>query len=420
MEGSADSASHGDPLEEDLEDYDLGGETGGEQDVRSDDPFFVSKQAAAVFKHKILKVYFPKFAGKAGSTEPDKRLVYVDTHAGRGSYDDGTPGSPLLIARNVAAMSQRQIECLFIEARKGNHRHLKTILEREMPSTARWEALYGTASGQLNEALAYAGDSPLFMFIDPYGLGPTFPEVIRILNRRRKGFGSKTEVLLNFISGAFARAGGYLRLSPLTPQQHKTLEHLDEVLNGPWWRQVYLSAATPSDAVEQIAVEFAKRVERSTGCRSTLIPVKNRAHHVPLYWLLHFTRHPDGVWWIREAASQASAEWRRYCNPPPPEDDGLFPLEDEFPEEEARREAVWVDQIESNARSLLTHNGVVNVPLDATALFGNTLGLAWSKHLRQALARLYADGRLEPKPMSDRLDKYVGTAVAARGVPSSG
>ena len=55
---------------------------------------FVSRQAAAVFKHRLIQVYFPKVAGKAGSTEVDRRLAYVDTHAGRGAYDDGTPGSP--------------------------------------------------------------------------------------------------------------------------------------------------------------------------------------------------------------------------------------------------------------------------------------------------------------------------------------
>ncbi len=35
-------------------------------------------------KHSLLKSYFPRFAGKVGSTETDKRLVYVDTHAGPG------------------------------------------------------------------------------------------------------------------------------------------------------------------------------------------------------------------------------------------------------------------------------------------------------------------------------------------------
>ncbi|TCC18679.1 three-Cys-motif partner protein TcmP [Kribbella sindirgiensis] len=401
------------PAHDALEDYALSDEAGGES-VQTDDPFFVSKQAAAVFKHKLLKVYFPKFAGKAGSNEPDRRLVYVDTHAGRGSYDDGTPGSPLLIAQNVAGMTQRQIDCLFVEARRSNHQHLKALLEREMPPTAVWDALHGAASEHLNHALSFAADSPLFMFIDPYGLGPTFPEVTRILNRPRRGFGSKTEVLLNFISGAFARAGGYLRMNTLTPQRLKTLEHLDEVLNGPWWRDAYLSVDVPSAAVKQIAAEYARRVGNATGCRSTLIPVKNRAHHVPLYWLVHFTKHQDGVWWMREAASQASAEWRRYCSPPPAtDDDTLFALEDPFPGEELTRQQQWIDHIESNARRVLDRAKVINVPVDAEELYGEALGLAWSKHLRQGLARLYDDGLLQPKPLAKDLDKYVGVAPPA-------
>jgi hypothetical protein len=107
---------------------DVSGEEGGEHtDGGSQDPFFVSKQAAAVFKHELLRLYFPKFAGKAGSTEADKRLAYVDTHAGRGSYDDGTEGSPLLIAKSAAGMASRVIDCLFVEKLKSNHDHLRSV-----------------------------------------------------------------------------------------------------------------------------------------------------------------------------------------------------------------------------------------------------------------------------------------------------
>jgi hypothetical protein len=112
-----------------LDDEELSGDEAGESVAGgSDDPFFVSKQAAAVFKHKLLKVYFPKFAGKAGANEPDNRLVYVDTHAGRGAYNDDTPGSPLLIAQNAAGMSQRSIDCIFIEKNRANHARLTQVL----------------------------------------------------------------------------------------------------------------------------------------------------------------------------------------------------------------------------------------------------------------------------------------------------
>ncbi|MCF6746004.1 three-Cys-motif partner protein TcmP [Blastococcus sp. KM273128] len=119
---------------DDVEGLELTGEEGGENAREgSSDPFFVSKQAAAVFKHKLLASYFPKFAGKAGSNESDQRLVYVDTHAGRGVYDDGTDGSPLLIARTAKDMREaRRIDCLFVERGRSNFRRLDRVLNEQI------------------------------------------------------------------------------------------------------------------------------------------------------------------------------------------------------------------------------------------------------------------------------------------------
>ncbi|GLY38996.1 hypothetical protein Amsp01_050200 [Amycolatopsis sp. NBRC 101858] len=397
-----------------LEDYSLSGEEGGETQAGSDDPFFVSKKAAAVFKHKLLKTYFPKFAGKAGSTEADKRLVYVDTHAGRGAYDDGTAGSPLLVAQDVAMMQQlRRIDCFFVEARKSNYTHLDEVLTRNMPDGAHWHTRHGRASDHLQEALTFAGDSPLFMFIDPYGLGPTFDEVVTVLNRPRSGYGRKTEVLLNFISMAFSRAGGYLRRTEKSAQQVTTLERLDAVLGGDWWRVIYLASESTGPAIQAIALGYAERIQAKTNCFASLIPVRDRAHNDPLYWLAHFTHHPDGVWWIRESAAYASEAWRRHCSPPPPGDDnGLFSIEDPFITEEDARHAGWIDTIEQHARALLRERGAIELPRDALALFGpETYGQAWSKHLRGALARLHKEGILDPKPYANILDKYKGCRV---------
>ncbi|OZM70660.1 hypothetical protein CFN78_23510 [Amycolatopsis antarctica] len=400
-----------------LEDYALSGEAGGEEGMGSDDPFFVSKQASAVFKHKLLKTYFPKFVGKAGSTEADRRLAYVDTHAGRGAYDDGTAGSPLLVAQDVSEMQKlRRIDCFFVEARKSNHDHLRQLLTDNMPAGAHWITRRGRASDHLQEALAFAGNSPLFMFVDPYGLGPTFEEVASVLNRPRQGYGRKTEVLLNFIAMAFSRAGGYLRRAARSPQQENTLFRLDAVLGGDWWREIYLSSDSTAPAIAQIARGYAQRLQLKTNCSTSLIPVRDRAHKQPLYWLVHFTHHPDGVWWIREAAARAAAEWRRYCSPPPNTvEDSLFSITDPFPAEEEARQSSWVDIIERRTRNLLTERGRIDLPQDAYVLFGpDTFGQAWDKHLRQALSRLYRDGILEPRPYAKDINTYRGHRLHAQ------
>lgn len=415
------SSEHYEPDELDqVEALELTGEEGGEHvEGGSDDPFFVSKQAA-VFKHKLLSTYFPKFAGKAGSTEADKRLVYVDTHAGRGVYDDGTDGSPLLIATSAAGMVGRRTDCLFIERKRSNHQRLQQVLHDRIGPRLNWEAVLGPAADHIDHVLEFAGDSPLFMFVDPYGLGPSFENVVRILNRPRRGFGSKTELLLNFISGAFGRAGAAANPAKDIRNREQTLQHLDVVLGGRYWRYIYLQAGSPSEAVEAMAVEYARRINARTGCTWTAIPVKNREHHVPLYWLVHFTRHPDGQWRIREAADQASAKWREFCNAPPqPTELALFqPAEvDPFPAEEAKRQASWVDHIEANARTLLLRNGSIRLPDDAEALFGDALGLAWAKHLRKALARLWKQGILAPRPYAEGIEKYTGSVTQSAPGP---
>lgn len=401
---------------DDVEGLELTGEAGGENAIEgSSDPFFVSKQAAAVFKHKLLSSYFPKFAGKAGSNETGQRLVYVDTHAGRGAYDDGTDGSPLLIARTSVGMREaRRIDCLFIELGRSNYRRLSEMLEQEIGKTIVWKAVRGSARGQLDTFLEFAGNSPLFTFVDPYGLGLSFDEVVRVLNRPRTGYSRKTEVLLNFISGAFARAGAAADLDKGVRNRAATLEHLDAVLGGQHWREIYLSADSGAAAAAEIAHEYANSIAHATGCHYSVIPVKNRAHHEPVYWLVHFTFHPDGVYWMRDAAGRASAEWRKYLAPPVDDAPPMTLFDDvidSFPEEEKKRTANWVDEIERNALTILARKGSISVSEDQRELFGEADGLAWSTHLLQALQRIWKEGVLDPRPYSRGIEKYTGTLI---------
>ncbi|WP_158854720.1 three-Cys-motif partner protein TcmP [Saccharothrix deserti] len=440
--GTTEGDAEDDLTAEELADYQLGGETGGEignEAGPDSDRFFVSKKAAAVFKHSLLKSYFPRFAGKAGSTEVGKRLAYVDTHAGPGRYKDGTEGSPLLIAGNVAGMlaasgaAHRDIACMFVEARRSHHRHLERVLEERMPSGALWKARRGKASDHLDEALEFAGDAPLFMFIDPYGLGPSFDEVVRVLKRPRNGRGSKTEILLNFMSMAFSRAGGFLKADRPTAQQLTTLKRLDSVLGGVWWRQVYLEADSGGHAVGRLVDEYARRVCEAVGtrpqlgmsqrCRATLIPVWNTLEQdVPVYWLVHFTFHPHGKWCIAEAAAKANATWRqtnhqfalsrRLAHEASTGQEDLFSgtlvpqaTEEEHARDEERLKKRWIDAIVDNLRELIGTHERLDVCEDMAAIFGITLGLAHGKHLRQAWDRLSADGLLVRRDTGKPLEK---------------
>ena len=82
---------------------------------------------------------------------------------------------------------------------------------------------------------------------------------------------------------------------------------------------------------------------------------------------------------------------------------------DSFDDEESKRHASWVEEIEINSRAILAREGRIVVPEHQNALFGRTTGLAWETHLLKALRRLSEDGTLSPRPMSKNLERYEGS-----------
>lgn len=108
-------------------------------------------------KHELIRCYlngwYPKLGTWAG------RVLYVDTHAGRGRYESGDPGSPLVALRTLLQHSYREkllnaseFNFLFIERDPANLAALKTELDQLRPLPARVNV--GTSEGDAFERLS--------------------------------------------------------------------------------------------------------------------------------------------------------------------------------------------------------------------------------------------------------------------------
>jgi three-Cys-motif partner protein len=182
----------------------------GEGTIDTQD-FFNSKKAAAVLKHEILNGYVPPFAGKTGSVSPGNRVVIMDGFAGAGRYGDGSAGSPAIFIEAAQATPSRKLECYFIEKDRGNYAALREMLEAEGDAIT-WEAWHGTAGTHIGDVLTRADGLPMFMFLDPYGIGPDFTQVVEIFRRRPSGVGRPaTELLFRVDAGALRRILGVYR-----------------------------------------------------------------------------------------------------------------------------------------------------------------------------------------------------------------
>ncbi|MFG3348720.1 three-Cys-motif partner protein TcmP [Streptomyces sp. NPDC048018] len=386
MEGPDEAALDGAVL-------DLSGETAGE-DVRDDtSPFFVSKKAAAVLKHAILDKYVVPFASKVGKYAPDGRVVYLDGYAGPGRYDDGTPGSPALILESAAAIADfRKLDCYFIEKNRKNFQSLSQLVEEAREQGLAAHALQGRVERHLDHVLEAAQGSPLFAFLDPFGLGITFEALTERIFGSRRASRQPTEVLLNFNANAVRRIGGLLTSRRDTPGKPATLRALDVACGGDWWREEFLDSRDNAEAVRRITRGFARRVGRAVGAGSWTVGVRNRANLQVAYNLVHFSRHRDGLWLFGEAASLAQVEWRRACLPP--ETPGmLFNPGDTFEQEEEARRLRWIQTIRANLEDLLRKHGSFVVGNYQAEVLAGVLGEARERHVRAAIKELFREGK---------------------------
>lgn len=362
--------------------------------------FFESPQAAAKYKHKLLKCYIPAWAGKVGSTSPDKRVVVYDAYSGPGRYEDNEPGSPELLVDTAVAMAElRSVHSVFSEKNRGYCERLSAMLKEKEVDPSTYDVRVGPVEDHVNAVIAKAGDVPLFVFLDPYGLTIPFERVIHVLKSRDKpGYSRllqpKTELLMNFSYEAVRRISGVVRSEKEYASKDGQINSLDMALGGDWWHD--LARDEPEGWVAGVLGGYASRVAKATGCGYITADVADSLEASPVYELILFTRHVDGFWEMARSMSMARKEWRDWLVERREESTGgqaelrgLYFADDE---------PAWVDEIATNIERLLGTEPTFMIGEKLGAVLGRTLGLARETHIKQALDALFVKGVIREVP----------------------
>ena len=357
--------------------------------------FFKSKKAAAVLKHVILKGYVPPFVGKTGSRSPGQRVVIMDGFAGAGRYEDGAAGSPAIFAEAGRQTTSRHLECYFVEKDRGNYTALREMLEAEGDAIT-WEAWHGTAGAHIGEVLTRADGLPMFMFLDPYDIGPDFAQVEDIFRRRPGGWGTPaTEMFFRVDAGALRRILGIHRSPSMHQSREGQLRSVDTLAGGTWWRDEDDGVRSGEDFLEWFFGQYVHRLGTAIGCAGWYTDVKQKPHHQPAYYLVFLTRHTAGVEIFGDTLSRALVHWRSTVFYEAVEEQqkktGQYTLmdpEEQLKEDERQLAAGWHDEIERNLRTLLRERERFVISDHYQAVFGNTIGQAREMHVREALKRL--------------------------------
>jgi three-Cys-motif partner protein len=218
------------------------------------DSFFDEPTHHATQKLEVLRRYALAWASILTKEAPGGMPVLnvVETHAGRGSYATGHPGSPLVTIRalsQVVEAASRPIRFAvhLVEIEESHVAALQAAIDAEPRSRSIDVAIYsGDARRFLPRILARIPEQqPSFFFVDPFGYQDlTFGQLLAILRN-----GPRHELMFTFMIQFLFR---FLR--------DETKRHIHEDLLGPADDWIHL--VSRKGAERDVINLFAGRIER--------------------------------------------------------------------------------------------------------------------------------------------------------------
>ena len=282
--------------------------------------FFAKKRDWSKLKDQILGHYLAPYLAKITTTGRPTRIT--DCFAGKGRFDDGEPGSPIIIAQQVSAMLARtpapDVKAVFIEQKYAAE------LQANLAPYPNCEVIEGNYEQCIHRFLSSRVDRNrnYFFYVDPYGIKNL---VFRHFAGLKKiGFAS-LEMLVNFNSTGFLREGcRLLNLARHVPDWaddldyetdgQNTLARMDEVAGANYWQSILATFQAGiidfHEAEEEFIAAYTKRLGNHFKYVVN-IPIKERSHHMPKYRLVFATDYHEGFFLM---ANEMHAAWRKLLN----------------------------------------------------------------------------------------------------------
>jgi three-Cys-motif partner protein len=259
--------------------------------------FFNSPQTWSKRKHRLLSKYLVPFSSKVGSRSPE--IFCVDAFAGKGKYENGDDGSPLLMARIADECAQWsnpiRLKLINIEANRQHYQKLCEVTETWVKrGIVRNEK--GKFGDVIPKVMATIGETPAFFFVDPYGPSPIHFDYLRPILTRRQ---SITELIINFDLDGLRRLADDLRAQPRTDVGRKACEtivaNVTKILGRDRWMQFFSTdRLSPAEREKALLDDYIDSLG-NFGYHVVAYPIRDTMDSSPKYYLIYCTRHPDGV-----------------------------------------------------------------------------------------------------------------------------
>lgn len=274
---------------------------------KRNEDFFKKKSGWAEIKDSLLKSYLEPYAVKLLQTR--RPLVYIDGFAGRGYFDDGKDGSPLIackeldLALRITKASDPVVKKIFIEKKYASELGacLAGYAETEIIDGS-FEDLETIIKSRLK------GNENLFLYVDPFGIKYLKMDLLLQLPRLL----SSVEVLINFNSFGFFREACRVRGVEVTDIHffdelverdpgmgaQNASKRLNEILGDDGWRNVverYKNGEIDGYKAEREIADLFRGGLNKAYRYVLSFPIRLKEGQRPKYRMVHACNHPDGA-----------------------------------------------------------------------------------------------------------------------------
>ena len=279
--------------------------------------FFQEKKKWSTYKDKLLKNYVPLYLSKILATNKD--TLFIDGFAGKGIFDDGTIGSPIIVRDKIESAMQMskyptKIIPIFIEYNKKYAQELIESLNRK------W--CYVRNADYKTEALSIIKRNKhrnIFLYADPFGIKHLQYEIFSELAQNP----NSVELLINFNSFGFIREGCRLlnveiddelnayEETEISDNFQNNIENMNRIANGEYWQEIILLKKRGSITAKQAEELFVDAYMENLVHDFEYIfqfAVKTGDNTIPKYRMIFATNHIQGALYMSETMIKCNNE----------------------------------------------------------------------------------------------------------------
>ena len=279
--------------------------------AKKNDDFFVEKKPWSKVKDELLGCYLKPYVAKILYTH--KPLAYVDCFAGKGKFDDGNPGSPLIALdifqqglASTKLTGNARIGAAFIDL------NYASDLEANLSAYKGIKIVSGAYEDTIEDLLKSKVGHNVFLYIDPYGIkaldctkfdtfaNGQFNTIELLINMNSFGFIREAcnAMGMQFKIGDDGFFDDLVEYDPtILDTTDKSIEALNRIAGGDYWKEIisrYKSGEIDGyKAEEYFSEQYCQRLGRSYTYVLNM-PIRIQQNQHPKYRMIHATNHPDG------------------------------------------------------------------------------------------------------------------------------